>query len=651
MRWQTAERLHRPASEVEGSEVGQRRRKPVLRAPIQYKLAVGATHDPAETEADALAARALKQIDATDVSSADHAAGRHEIATSVGRIRRSGSLATSVGAEGGAVADSTAQQIESERGGGRALDPALRGAMETGFGADFSSVRMHTDSTADQLSTDLQAKAFTTGSDIFFRAGQYDPSSQSGRQLVAHELAHTVQQGGGVQRQHDPSVIRRAFELQKTSWKDAISISASGGASLTGVFFLKNKGGKSLVVKPAAGGARNQLAGEMMAASGAHSVDQRTIPLDSPEGKAVLKVMKTLAAKKAKSEKLAKGTHPIEAKITNQLEGGQFDSLSVMEGYDNLSNMEDLHKSDKFPEVFQSMVKNGFFNGLGRTHAADMMMGNEDRLERMNDKNIFVNLWSGQSVGLDLDLNAASFEQVTGDKTEGKKASQNKGQSAPSLAGHQYKDFVSFSIDGTADAKRKVNGPKGEVDAGMGMRGGGMATSAFTKAADPGKAAQVFEDFRQRMIDRAASEKFGNEKMLATFDWSSPKAQFLKGVADGMAALVAKMDAINDRAGALKSEHGEDNFLDPRVFKIRAMYYKLLSKGYSDKMARETLEMYAEHLVNGGTDDNFMHWVDQYFASFAPSTTGRKKPDMPALPATPTKPLLRARPPKRRIKV
>ena len=64
------------------------------------------------------------------------------------------------------------------------------------MGADFSQVKVHTDAHADQLSRSIQANAFTTGNDVFFKQGAYDPSSSSGQELLAHELTHVIQQNG-----------------------------------------------------------------------------------------------------------------------------------------------------------------------------------------------------------------------------------------------------------------------------------------------------------------------------------------------------------------------------------------------------------------------------------------------------------------------
>ena len=69
--------------------------------------------------------------------------------------------------------------------------------MGTATGQDFSDVKVHTDPESHALNDQLGAKAFTTGSDIFFRSGAYDPGSSGGRELLTHELTHVVQQRSG----------------------------------------------------------------------------------------------------------------------------------------------------------------------------------------------------------------------------------------------------------------------------------------------------------------------------------------------------------------------------------------------------------------------------------------------------------------------
>jgi hypothetical protein len=80
---------------------------------------------------------------------------------------------------------------------GEQLDPATRRPMEAHFGADLADVRVHTGSEAAKSATSLDALAYTSGRDIYFASGMYAPSSDSGRRLLAHEVAHVVQQGSG----------------------------------------------------------------------------------------------------------------------------------------------------------------------------------------------------------------------------------------------------------------------------------------------------------------------------------------------------------------------------------------------------------------------------------------------------------------------
>jgi hypothetical protein len=95
-------------------------------------------------------------------------------------------------------------QLSNSQGGGSPLPDNVRGFMEPRFGADFSQVRVHTDSAAVQMNKELGAQAFTHGNDIYFNSGKYNPGSSDGKQLLAHELTHTIQQTGAVQAKLQP---------------------------------------------------------------------------------------------------------------------------------------------------------------------------------------------------------------------------------------------------------------------------------------------------------------------------------------------------------------------------------------------------------------------------------------------------------------
>src|SRR5437660_1603706 len=80
------------------------------------------------------------------------------------------------------------------RSSGHPLDPATRAFMEAGFGHDFSRVRIHADDQAAASARAVHALAYTVGRGVVFGAGQYAPGTTAGRRLLAHELAHVVQQ-------------------------------------------------------------------------------------------------------------------------------------------------------------------------------------------------------------------------------------------------------------------------------------------------------------------------------------------------------------------------------------------------------------------------------------------------------------------------
>lgn len=93
--------------------------------------------------------------------------------------------------------DDTEARINNQRGSGQPLDGAIQTKMGDATGQDFSDVKVHTGDESNALNEELSAKAFTTGRDIFFREGAYQPSSGEGQELIAHELTHVVQQSSG----------------------------------------------------------------------------------------------------------------------------------------------------------------------------------------------------------------------------------------------------------------------------------------------------------------------------------------------------------------------------------------------------------------------------------------------------------------------
>lgn len=107
--------------------------------------------------------------------------------------------------------DAAPKVQEALRSGGQPLDAAARSFFEPRFGRDLSRVRVHSDAKATASAQSVNALAYTVGSDIVFGSGQYDSGSQAGRRLLAHELAHVVQQdfGGGPGGGAPASLIQR----------------------------------------------------------------------------------------------------------------------------------------------------------------------------------------------------------------------------------------------------------------------------------------------------------------------------------------------------------------------------------------------------------------------------------------------------------
>lgn len=150
---------------------------------VQPKLTIGEPGDKYETEADTIARKVVGEINSPP-----------KVQTQKTPQRQIKPIVQRFGGES-ATPDLEAT-IQRARNCGKPLSAGIREPMEQAFGADFSGVKVHTDSQSDRLNRSIQAKAFTTGQDIFFREGTYDPSTPTGQELIAHELTHVVQQSG-----------------------------------------------------------------------------------------------------------------------------------------------------------------------------------------------------------------------------------------------------------------------------------------------------------------------------------------------------------------------------------------------------------------------------------------------------------------------
>jgi len=166
-------------------------------AVIQPKLTLGTPGDMYEEEADSVARQVVEEIHSSPF--------REPNTQSLGERKPDGGEALRVqrqitvraaGDAGGELSSEWETQLQRAKSGGQPLSPTLKEPMEQAFGANFGGVRVHTGEQADGLARSIQAKAFTTGQDVFFRQGAYEPGSRRWEELLAHELTHVVQQSG-----------------------------------------------------------------------------------------------------------------------------------------------------------------------------------------------------------------------------------------------------------------------------------------------------------------------------------------------------------------------------------------------------------------------------------------------------------------------
>jgi hypothetical protein len=197
---------------------------PRPRSNIQRKLAIGPTDDPREHEADRVADEVMRMPDpAMFIGAAPPQISRKCAACNEegeDTEKRQMKPATASQPQTGEAPGIVHEVVRSH---GQPLDAASRDYFEPRFGHDFSGVRVHTDDRAAESAVSIGASAYTAGSNIAFAAGRYDPATSSGRRLLAHELAHVVQQSGregirssSLQRQPSPSTEAPAQGSQAT---------------------------------------------------------------------------------------------------------------------------------------------------------------------------------------------------------------------------------------------------------------------------------------------------------------------------------------------------------------------------------------------------------------------------------------------------
>lgn len=116
---------------------------------------------------------------------------------------------------GGAAPSAVSSGISATKGSGSGLSGAVNSDLGSKMNADFSGVKIHDNEHSAKMNAQINARAFTVGNDIYFNKGEYNPHSQSGKFLLAHELTHTIQQGGSLQRKPEEGPINRKEQKEE----------------------------------------------------------------------------------------------------------------------------------------------------------------------------------------------------------------------------------------------------------------------------------------------------------------------------------------------------------------------------------------------------------------------------------------------------
>lgn len=182
------------------------------KARVQPRLQVGAVDTPAEREADRIAEEIVSPPP-MGAGAAGEAPPRP--------LAPSHTIQRASTGEGLGVDADFERRLSTRHGLGFPVPAPLRQEMGARLRADLGQVRLHTGTEAEQMNTRIGARAFTYGRDIYLGAGEYSPNTASGQKLLAHELAHTVQQGGAA-----PHVIQR---LPQDALKEARRVLKSYG--------------------------------------------------------------------------------------------------------------------------------------------------------------------------------------------------------------------------------------------------------------------------------------------------------------------------------------------------------------------------------------------------------------------------------------
>jgi hypothetical protein len=179
---------------------------------IQPKLTVGAASDPYEQQADAMAERVMRMPAPAKENSFFSPANTAAVQRKCASCEEEEKVQRKVAGGSNAQAAPPVVHEVLNSGGGKPLDAAARSFMEPRFNSDFSRVRIHDDTQAARSAEAIRAHAYTSGNQVVFNSGQYNPATTPGRKLLAHELTHVLQQNASISRKPTAGLVEEPEE-------------------------------------------------------------------------------------------------------------------------------------------------------------------------------------------------------------------------------------------------------------------------------------------------------------------------------------------------------------------------------------------------------------------------------------------------------
>ena len=488
------------------------------------------------------------------------------------------------GLEGGDVDADVARSIQSAKGGGAPLHDGVRSSMERGFGADFRGVRVHTGGEADALNRSLNARAFTTGNDIFFGSGEYNPGSSGGQEMIAHELTHTVQQGGGAQGQQ---AVQRFSDADvqpgaTTDWNaETVRVTKSETGMISGVFFPQDQGGKKLVVKPEYSdntdrpttAAQTQFADKALTQMGFNLPASRIIsPADNEFGQIV-----EVIASDNPQRLYQRSGDPFSQDALGQIRARltaakYFKVMAAVDGKSWNDVLKGVRSQEKADEFFTLLGGNNFalVRNMAKMVVADALIGNDDRA-------IF------KSAGFGKGFNGNTDNWM--------------------IAGNELILIDSDVSIGELERMGTSNG------GGLRTAKGGIAEDLLNDIFDNRE--EYARTFAASHLRNTFEDNLGNTEfdLLGYFDqWHAQHAQeiigaFLSGLDDGM-AQVRQLFGNKEQMQELKNEtktHGQGEEDDLwATFKSRGKYLLSRGEGVGKNEALLQSRVYQEYKFTGG---------------------------------------------------